>query len=284
MMLSEQERGFGSFVAVAVLGLVFSARPANAQQVKAPLPVDAPERPAVQPEESWIFGLGIGVVSIPKFPGSDSQMIRVLPLPSASYGRFFFGADAGGESPIALGVYLHKDSRWRLGAALVADVTRRRESDDPRLQGLGDVEPTTRSSLFGSYTQGRLSARASVAYDGRRKTQGTLARLSVGAFHKLSERLTVFGGPGLTWGSSRYVRTFFGVDSGQSARSGLPEFEAKGGVTNVNVGIGTHYRIDENWSMDAIISAARLQGDSAASPITERKSQNVVGVLTTYRF
>src|SRR5438034_599976 len=106
MMLSEQERGFGSFVAVAVLGLVFSARPANAQQVKAPLPVDAPERPAVQPEESWIFGLGIGVVSIPKFPGSDSQIERRgFPQAQRAAHRVWWSRPHLGQQPIRTDVF-----------------------------------------------------------------------------------------------------------------------------------------------------------------------------------
>jgi len=77
---------------------------------------------------------------------------------------------------------------------------------------------------------------------------------------------------------------FFGVDAGQSARSGLPQFDAGGGWNSARFSAGAILRIDARWSASAFAAVARLQGDAADSPITEDRSQVYAGVFLTYRF
>jgi outer membrane protein len=80
------------------------------------------------------------------------------------------------------------------------------------------------------------------------------------------------------------MQTFFGVDAEQNARSGLPAFDAKNGISNIRVSVGANYQFDRHWSVGARFSAARLRGDAADSPITEKASQNTTGVFVVYRF
>jgi outer membrane protein len=183
-----------------------------------------------------------------------------------------------------VGAYLYRDSTWRLSAALSADLARRKESDDPRLQGLGDVRRTASFGVAASYTLDWLTARARVATDILGRDQGTLARLDTLARWRAGDRLSFFAGPGATWADGRYTRTFFGVDAGQSARSGLPQFEAKGGLNSVRFSVGANYRIDLRWRLGAFASYSKLKQDAAASPITEDQSQRFVGVFVSYRF
>src|SRR5215831_19220377 len=99
---------------------------------------------AVAQEETptWRLALGAGLDYVPKFPGSDGHKILPLPFVAASYGRFFFGAFPGAASIAGVGVNLYSDRHWRFGAALSAGLAERKESDDARLQGLGDVRRT----------------------------------------------------------------------------------------------------------------------------------------------
>jgi len=220
--------------------------------------------------------LGGGFAMAPSFPGSDRYRARLLPLASVAYGPFFLGA--GG-----LGVNLYRDSRWRFGANL-SPGRGRKESDDPRLEGLGDIDRTIRAGLFASYAGGWFTTRASVATDIGGEKQGTIARLDLFARYRPAERLALFAGPGLTWGSSQYTQRFFGVTADQSARSGFREFEANAGVDSLRLSAGMIYRVDRHWRMAANFSYARLQGDAADSPIIETRIQNVFSLLAAYQF
>ena len=235
-------------------------------------------------ETAWRVSVGGGLISAPKFPGADSQTILALPFVAASYGRFFFGADPGAASLGGVGVNLYRDSHWRLAAALSAGLARRKESDDPRLQGLGDVNRTVSAGVGAGYTQDWFTLRTSVLTDILNRGHGTLARVDTLGRYRSDEQLTLFAGPGLTWADSRYTQTFFGVDANQSAASGLPQFDTHAGLNSVRFSLGAGYRFDRHWGAGAFGSISRLRGDAVSSPITEDKSQYFVGAVVSYRF
>jgi outer membrane protein len=228
--------------------------------------------------------VGGGLVSAPKFPGADSQRILALPFVAASYGRFFLGADPGAASLGGVGVNLYRDSHWRLATALSAGLSRRKESDDPRLQGLGDVNRTVSAGVGVAYTQDWFTLRTSVLTDILNRGHGTLASFAALGRYRPGERLILFAGPGLTWADHRYTQTFFGVDANQSAASGLPQFDTHAGLNSVRFSLGAGYRFDHHWGAGVFGSISRLQGDAASSPITEDKSQHFVGAVVSYRF
>ena len=237
------------------------------------------------PSQGWKFTAGLGIISQPKYPGSSDTMRSGLPLFSADYGRFFIGGAPGAGVPAGAGAYLVQDGPWRLGLGVGANLRApRRESDDPHLQGLGDVHGTEFGSLFESYSKPWLSARASVVNDIGGQHQGTRVALDLeGRFSPLHD-LMVSAGPGLTWADSQYTRTFFGIDPGQSARSGLPTHAAGSGVNLVRFSLGADYRLTPAWGVGLHLTSASLRGDAADSPITERKSQNSYGLFGSYHF
>ena len=80
------------------------------------------------------------------------------------------------------------------------------------------------------------------------------------------------------------MQTFFGVTREQSARSGLPEFEAQSGVNSARFTAGAVRRLAPDWFVSASVSAARLAGDAAASPITETRQQYLFFASAAYLF
>lgn len=99
-----------------------------------------------------------------------------------------------------------------------------------------------------------------------------------------TKRLTVYAGPGATWATRQYTRTFFGIDGTQSGQSGLAEFRPDAGLNRVQLTAGFTYQIDRHWGLGMNAVAGRLTGDAADSPITQARSQNTLAVFTTYRF
>lgn len=227
-------------------------------------------------EPRWRFAVGGGLAAAPNFQGSDKYRLRLAPFAAASYGRFFVGF--GG-----VGVNLYRGSGWRAGA-LFSYGAGRKENVDARLAGLGDVDRTVNAGLYAvNFSRGFLT-RALVQTDIGGEGHGTLARLDVLARFRPAERVSFFAGPGLTWGSRQYGQTFFGVTGEQSARSGLPEFQAGAGISNLRLTAGTGYRFAANWRAIASVSASRLSGDAGSSPIVETRAQYLAFVSAIYLF
>lgn len=233
----------------------------------------------------WRFSVGAGVVNMPKFPGASGTKWEVVPAVSVNYDRFFIGANPDAGSLVSLGGYLYRDSNWRVGAAVTYDfIQPRSESDDSRLQGLGDVKRTAHAELFGVYTYQFISARASVLTDIAGNDRGTVATFDLMGRYQPIPALTLSAGPGLTWASSKYNETYFGVTSEQSARSGLPTFSAGSGLNELRFSINGAYRIATRWNVGASVSFAWLRGDATDSPITEKTSQITYGLFCNYLF
>jgi outer membrane scaffolding protein for murein synthesis (MipA/OmpV family) len=247
-------------------------------------PSAAEEDPPAAQENRWRVAVGGGLIRAPKFPGSDSQRTLALPFVAASRGRFYVGGDPAAGSAGGIGMSLYRDVHWRIAAGLSADLGHRKESDDSRLTGLGDVKRTASAVAAASYTYEWLTTRLRVATDVLGHDQGTLARLDLIARFRPGERWTLFAGPGATWADRRYTQTFFGVDAEQSARSGLPQFDAGAGWNSVRFSEGVNFRIDPRWTLGAFGSMSRLRGDAVHSPITEDRSQFVLGIFLAYRF
>jgi len=235
--------------------------------------------------DRWQFTAGIGAADSPLYPGSDHRRYRALPQFSASYGRFFLGDAQGSSAGGGMGVNLYQDSHWRFGTAVSADfVTPRKASNDPHLHGLGDINGTAHASAFASYTLDWATLRTSITTDIGGHGEGTLAGLDLQGRYQPIERLTLSAGPGLTWGSGPYMRTFFGVDAAQSTASGLPQFQAHSGLEAVRFSLGANYQLTTNWSLGARMGLSRLRGDALNSPITETGTQNNYMLSCVYHF
>ena len=260
--------------------IVFLSLGSAATLAQQPSDEEAQQKPGVR------LTLGAGAAYAPKYPGADSYRLRGIPVIGVSYGRFFAGGDEGsGGAGGAIGVDLLRDPAWRLGVALALGFgDARRESDHPSLEGLGDLERATRAVVFGGYTWRWLNATLRVATDVEGKDQGTLAFFDLSARYRATPQLTFSAGPGITWASDDYMMTFFGVTPEQSARSGLPAYEAQGGVHALRFGVGFGYRIDRAWSVGGRLGSARLEGDAVPSPITRDRNQHLAALFASYRF
>lgn len=232
----------------------------------------------------WHLRLGAAATRGPGYAGSGTQQTRLVPIVTASRGRFFVGRVPGG-GPLGAGATLYENSGLQLGTAISADVGKlRKESADARLAGLGDIEPTRRAHLFASHTFARYTLRAGMAADIGGRKLGTLATLQAEARFHPTERFSLVVGPSLTWGDRRHMQTVYGIDAEQSARSGRAIHEPGAGVSQIRLTTTPSYRLDGHWTLGTRLSLGRLQGAAAASPITERRSQNSAALFASYRF
>lgn len=227
--------------------------------------------------------LGAGVLGRPEFPGSDSTKIEALPLINLRYKRFFLGGLPGFEN--GLGFMLHEGEHWTFAAVGLIDVEEpRKESDDVRLFGLGDIEPTTHAGLFASYRVNWFSLNAVVLTDVDDNGQGTVVNLGARVAYQPTQRLHLSIGPAITWGNEEHMQTFFGIDEQQSLRSGYTPFEADAGASRVRFTVGGRYHLSPNWGIGASIMASRFLDDVSDSPVIQDRNQLAYGLFVTYRF
>ena len=94
-------------------------------------------------------------------------------------------------------------------------------------------------------------------------------------------------GPRVTLGDSKYTRAYFGVAPAASLSSGLPAFDAGGGVQSVGLTAGYLRQLSDRWGLAAYARYDRLVGDAADSPVTRElgsRNQPSVGLAVSYTF
>jgi outer membrane protein len=243
------------------------------------------EEPSQKAKSPWQVTLGVGGVYAPEYPGSDEYEARALPLISVRYKRVFLGGAPGSGSPGGLGAYLYEGDSWTLGAILSPDTTSpREESDDVRLRGLGDIDPATRAGLFSSYRIGWLTLSANAMTDVSDKQQGTIANFDAEIAYRVTAKLRLSAGPGVTWADEEFMQTFFGVTNAQALRSAFLPYTPEAGASVIRFSAGAQYFFASRWFLGVRATAAQLQGDAADSPIVLDENQNVYALFCGYRF
>ena len=152
-----------SLLLAATLGLS-AAQTARADEAAASANTDA----STTVDSKWKIGVGPGVVITPRYPGSRQLSYIPFPALDISYDDRFFS-----QGPDVLGVNVLRGPAYHLGAALSFDFQSRKESDDPRLHGLGDVDGGPKLKLFADYTWWAFTGSVALYQDIAGHHQGT---------------------------------------------------------------------------------------------------------------
>jgi len=114
-----------------------------------------------------------------------------------------------------------------------------------------------------------------------------LATLGVGYSVKISDPVHMVLMASTSYASGDYMSTYFGIDSRDSARSGLKTYNADPGFKDVGVGVLVNYSIWEHVGFRVIANYTRLVGDAEDSPIVDDRgsaNQFFGGLMVTYTF
>lgn len=261
---STSARLLAAILACGIYGV--SAEPASAQS---------------SGDSDWYASIGALALAAPAYPGANNEHGYVYPFGNVIYkNSFFFRTDSiPGASIRGLGAYLYKQNGWELTASLAPSFDEREASDDARFRNLGDVGPTVRAALVASYQQDWWKITAAVTRDlSSSKKEGVTGGMDFMATYNYSPSLSFRAGPGFVVANDEYMRTFYGVSVAQSQASGLPVYNANGGVTNVHVSAGVNYHFEGKWDVGMFATQSRLTGDAADSPIIETRNQTTVGL------
>jgi MipA family protein len=240
-----------------------------------PADVQTAQPPALRsPDTSsdWTVTVGAEGRVEPIFQGSSRDVLR--PYPIVAVRRSWKPEPFRGPRD-GIGIGLIEGSNFQIGPVGQLIWHRRERMDPSALQGLGDVRWAVELGVFGEYwAVPWLRTRAEVR-QGFNGHHGVVADIFVDAVVPVGPQLTLSGGPRLTLASTPAVSPYFSIDAVQSAASGLPIFDAKGGVRSVGAGTQARYLWTPQFATHVFFEYERLNGDVASSPlVTQRGNPN----------
>lgn len=245
--------------------------------------------------EDWALTVGTGALYSPSYEGDNDYSLSILPNVQLKYGDRFFAS-------VQEGVGYNAINNDRLRAGPIARVRFSRdesgdqtfaitggETDD--LRGLGDVDTSIELGGFVDYDLGslKLGAELRQAVSGHDGLVADLGARWSGVSTMLGPPLIWSVGPRLRLTDDQYTSTYFGVTPAQAIASGLPEYEAGGGLYSYGAGATAILPLtrDGAWSAVFLAGYDRLAGDAADGPLVQLRGdedQATFGVFISYTF
>ncbi len=231
------------------------------------------------------------VFDLPEIRNYVAAAVGVLPDYLGSDDYTFGGAPAGlikfGSSErfarlfvTELSVNVLDSPTWRLGPVLNYRLARD-DVDDDVVKLMRDIDGTAEIGLFGGWTwigdddpRHRFSVSAEFLHDVGDTHEGYVASVSAKYFQPVTLPLTLSIGAAITYGSSDYMQTYFGVDSANAARSGLSQFSADSGLRDIRIPMLAIYSLSPNWHLSGGLVYSRLLGDASDSPIVDDRGSS----------
>lgn len=258
-------------------------------------PALAQESPRGRPvNEGWGLSLGAGTLVSPTYEGDDSYRVSILPSIQLSYGDEFFASVENG-----VGYRVINSPTLRAGPIGRIKFSRDEDGDGPfgvagddtdDLRGLGEIDTTFEVGGFIEYDVGpvTLGAEARKAVSGH---DGSVLELDAkwsGTDFTFGPPVIWSAGPRLKIVDDTYNQAYFGVTATQSLASGLPQFDAGGGLYSYGVGATAIIPLDRDSTWTAVVFAGydRLTGDAADNPLVQLRGsedQASLGVFLSYR-
>jgi outer membrane protein len=254
-------------IALALLAASIAATPAHAQDA-AP---DAPRRTRI----------GLGPQLVPSYPGSDSISVRPFVDVSRTTGDTPFAFEAPDEST---GFAVLRNGAFQFGPAIGFEGRRRSRDVGGRLPSVGTTVE------LGGFVQYALAEALRVRLEVRQGIGGHKGLFGVVGGDYIArdaDRWLFSVGPRVTLSSARYNRAYFGVAPVDAVRSGLPAFDADGGVQAVGATAGALRQLTPRWGVSGYAKYDRLVSDAGRSPVVRAfgsRNQLSGGLALTYTF
>lgn len=231
--------------------------------------------------------LGGGVEVIPRYSGSnESRVTTAQVMDYAMVNGFFFSTTRG------IG-YNNNIGRLEYSAALSYRAGRKDRDVDSNaisygsddLRGMGDIK----GSVIGvpglqyevtDWLNVRVQAELPISQrdNGEALHFGIFSPLYTSSKNSVTLALTS------SWGTSKYMQTYYGVSASQSAATGFTRHDAGSGIYAYSLNIDWVHKLNRQWCVVAATGFTQLTGDARNSPIVQRKASSTGSLMVTYRF
>lgn len=238
-------------------------------------------------DDANVLTLAGGIAGGPRFSGADDHVVGpalgidyqmangfyASTLRGIGYGRALGPVTAS----IALGYRGERSERDRAGLGGARGST--------ALRGMGDVKGSATAVLQGGYeiVDGlELTAAAELPLSHRDNGRTLSIGLTGTLFERAADQVTLALSANLA--DRDYVRTYYGVDAAQAARSGYRQFTPKAGLYEVELGMTWRHQFDRRWSVTTMVGLTALTRDAARSPLARKDTAPTAAVFVGYRF
>ncbi len=208
------------------------------------------------------FELGLGGVVAPRYEGSDKYLLSPYPIIRLERFELENGFSIGGGD--GQGLSFRPSFRF---------ISERDASDDPALAGLSTVEQSIELGGGVKYGAGPISAFVDLRY-GVTGHNGLVGEVGLDYGFEPIDKLTLSLGPRLSFASSDYMNTYFGVSAADSVTSGYAPYTAGGGFKSAGLEATARYQFTDVWAAEAGAGWNRLVGDAADSPLIAAGSED----------
>ncbi len=274
---------FGGWqLVVAALAFVTPAAAADVDQGAPTAPPIIVKVPAAVSD--WVVTIGGEVRVLPAWPGAPSTVYGFGGFPLFSLSKpgdppVFFGARDG------FGVPLLDRGTFQVGPVGTLSWPRY-VNPWGSLHGLNNVDWAAQLGVYAQYWPVPWLRIRGEARQGVGGETGQTGNLYVDAVIPLAQ-FRLSGGPRLTLQSAAATSPYFSITPAQSITSGLPAYNAGGGVYSYGAGGQLEYFFNQHWQVHGLVEYERLASAAADSPlVTMRGSPNqfTFGVGGTYTF
>lgn len=277
-------------------------QPNSSQANPPPLPGGTPPGDVVF-DENWLT-VGLGAGYVPSYSGSDDYIVFPLPLVAGRLGGVGVRPSAAGLTLDLLSPQL-APGQPNQGAQFSAGPTFRFRNDraarinDPVVEAAGELDTAIELGIDGGVTFpgvlnrfDQVSIGGAVRWDVLGAHEGMLIEPRISYFTPLSQAAIVTLSASAQFVDDDFANYYQTVTQAQSAASGLPEFQADGGLNSFGLNLITGYDLDGNalnggLSVFGIGSYSRLVNDGADTPYTAIRGdadQWVGGLGLAYTF
>ena len=218
------------------------------------------------------------VFSGPAYKGSDERKAALLPVVEYRWANGFFAGVGSG-----LGYEFLRGEGTVAGVRLTPDMGRK-ESRSDALRGMGDIGARPEIGVYLNHAFAPFGVGVSTNVRYGAGGNGLLADVGVAWGLPLAPTVRLRLGAAATLANGAYMQKFFGVTAEQSATSGYAVTEASAGVRDARATVGVLWAISPKLAMTAGLTASRLAGDAANSPLTRQRHGLSAASTLTYAF
>ncbi|WP_010430608.1 MipA/OmpV family protein [Enterobacter mori] len=242
---------------------------------------------AAEQSEGNVLTLGGGVDVAPRYSGSDKSRVGAAQVVDYAMANGFFISTTRGVG------YGNNIGNLDYSAA-VSYRTGRKDKDvssdsissgSDYLRGMGDIKGSAivvpgLGYKVTDWLHLQLQAEVPVSErdNGEAVHFGIISPLYISPKNEVTLALTS------SWGSDKYMQTYYGVSAAQSAASGFARHDAGAGIYAYSLNLDWTHRLTSRWSVLAAAGATQLTGDAADSPIVQRKTSPTGSLKVTYSF
>jgi outer membrane scaffolding protein for murein synthesis (MipA/OmpV family) len=254
-------------------------------------------------DDNWI-NIGVGAGLIPTYAGSDDYFIFPLPLVTGRLGGVGFRPSGAGMnfdllSPQPTVVQQDKTPQFSLGPTFRFRVERGVDPRDPVVEAAGRLDTALEVGVNAGVTfpavlnpNDALTIGAAIRWDVLGAHRGQVIEPTVAYLTPLGLGVLVQLSAALEIVDDDFARYYQSVTPAQSAASGLPVFDARGGANRLATAAVVAVDLDGNalnggFNLFALGAYARMLGDGATTPFTRLRGtadQFQIGLGVGYTF